>query len=806
MATIRRVAVLGAGTMGAAIAGHCANAGLSVDLLDLAPDRLTPEEEVAGLTLESPAVRNRIARAGFERLLASRPPALFTPSVADLITLGNFSDDLGRLGQADWIVEAVVERLDAKQRMLAQTEAVRRPGSVVSSNTSGIPLHLIAEGRSPDFRRHFLGTHFFNPPRSMKLLELIPTGDTEPEVLERMRTFAERVLGKRTVVCKDTPGFIANRVGTFSGMTTIRHALAHGLGIEEVDALTGPLIGRPRTATFRLADLAGLDVMVGVATNLYAALPDDESRDELQPPEPLKRLVAAGRLGNKTGAGFYKRVERPGARPAFHVVDLQTLEYRPPSTPDLPLAAEVGGIRDLGERLRAIMARAVAGDRQAALVEAALLPTLAYAARRIPEISDDIVAVDDAVRWGFGHALGPFQTWDALGVEPTARRMRYLGIAVAPWVDEMLAAGHATFYRREARDLQAYCPPRRRYEVVRRDPDYLDLRELEEAGKKVAGNADASLVDLGDGVLCLELHAKANAIGREAVALLGQAVDLLEGDTWRAMVIGNQGDYFSAGVNLAEVVAAAQSGSLAQVDAFLATSQDLLQRLRFAPKPVVAAPFGATMGLGLEVCFACAAICADADVAMGLTETGLGLIPAGGGCKELVRRIVSPPLRTSGADPLPYLRRVLETVGQAKVSTSAADARELGFLAESDRIVLGRDRLLAEAKRMALGMAEAGYRPPASSRTCYAAGRDALAALLIEIHQVRAGGYISDYDAYVAGRLAAVLCGGDLSRPQWVDERYLLAMERQAIGALLGEPKTQERIAHFLRTGERLRN
>lgn len=801
MHRIRRVAVVGAGTMGAAIAGHVANAGTPAYLLDVAPDQLAPDEEAAGLSLESPAVRSRVARAGVRRLLASRPPALFTPAVAELITPGNVADHLAWLGTADWIVEAVVERLDVKRRILAEIERVRRPDSIVSSNTSGIPLNLIAEGRSDNFRRHFLGTHFFNPPRSMMLLELIPTADTSPDVIARMRDVAERELGKRTVTSKDTPGFIATRLGAFSGMSTIRHALHHGYGIEEVDALTGTLVGRPRTATFRLADLTGLDLMVDVARNLHDALPADESRDELLPVDALGRLVAAGRLGNKAGAGFYARVERPGGRPAFHVVDLQALEYRPPRAPELPLVEAVGGIRDLGERLRAILAKADLGDRQASLVEAALLPTMAYAARRLPEISDDVVAVDNAIRWGFGHTLGPFQTWDALGVAPTVARMRRRGLAVAPWVEGLLASGRETFYRRDVGRIEAYSPSRRRHEPVRRDLDVIDLADLKGDGKTVASNASATLIDLGDGVLCLELHAKANTIGRDTVALVGRALDLVERDAWRAMLIGSQGNYFSAGVNLVELGGLTDSAESAGVDAFLAAAHDLLQRLRFSPKPVVAAPFGATMGLGLELCLACSAVCAHADSAMGLTETGLGLIPAGGGCKELVRRVVSPPLRTAGAEPLPYLRRLMRTIGQGKVSTSAAEARELGFLAEGDRIVLGRDRLLAEAKRLALEMAEAGYRPPTSSLTCYAAGRDALAALVIDLHQMHTGGYISDHEAAVGKELAGVLCGGDLSAPQWVDERYVLTLEREAIGRLLREPRTRQRIARFLQSG-----
>ena len=475
---IRRVAVLGAGTMGAAIAAHCANAGLPVYLLDTAPTELTPEEAARGLSLTSPAVRNRIVLAGFNRMRQARPPALFSAATADLIALGNVEDDFDRVGEADWIVEAIVERLEPKRALLARVEAARRPGSVVSSNTSGIPLRLIAEGRSADFRAHFLGTHFFNPPRYMKLLELIPTADTDPAVVRRLRAVGEEVLGKGVVVCKDTPNFIGNRIFSFGGLDTMRYALDHGYTIEEVDALTGPLIGRPRTATFRLADLAGLDILVAVADNLYAAVPDDELREVFVAPPVVRRLVSAGRLGNKTGAGFYRQVSGPSGRREFHVLDPETLEYHPPRPPDLPLIAEAGAIRDLGERLRFILGRADAGDRAAVLIEAAIVPTLAYAARRIPEISDDIVAVDDAMRWGFAHRLGPFETWDALGVAATAARMERNGIVVAAWVSEMLAAGHATFYRQEDGRRLAYSPLTKRHEPAAAPTEAIDLDAL----------------------------------------------------------------------------------------------------------------------------------------------------------------------------------------------------------------------------------------------------------------------------------------------------------------------------------------
>ncbi len=804
--TIQRVVVLGAGTMGAAIAGHCANAGLRVTLLDIAPDSLTPDEEKKGLTLESRAVRDRIVRAGFERMAKARPASLFSATVAERIALGNFVDDFAKVGEADWIIEVVIEQLAAKQALMARIEETRRPGSIVTSNTSGIPLHQIAAGRSEELRRHFLGTHFFNPPRYMKLLEIIPTADTDPAIVAQVRQVTEQMLGKGTVLCKDTPNFIANRIGTYSGMTGMRYALDNGFSIEEVDALTGPLIGRPKTASFRLADLAGVDIMVDVAENLYGLVPDDESRDEYRVPEPVKRMVAAGLRGNKTGAGFYKRIDGPGGTREFHVIDLDTLDYHPPQEPDIPLVKEAGAIRDLGERLRFIMEGADTGDRHAQLIEATIVPTLAYTARRVPEISDTITGVDDAMRWGFAQERGPFETWDLLGVAETVARMERRGIVVAPWVTEMLATGHPTFYRRENGQAEAYSPITRRYEPIPRDPHAIDLAALKAAGKEIAGSKGASLIDLGDGVLCFEVHTKANAVSQDAMQLLDRALTLLaDDDAWRAMVIGNQGEYFSAGVDLREIGGIAQANPSA-LAGLLESGHHLLQRLRFSPKPVVAAPFGNTFGLGVELAFAGAGICAEGETYMGLVEAGVGLIPGGGGCKELVRRIVSLEMKVAGVNPLPFLSRILETIGQAKVSTSAIEARELGYLSKTDRIVLGRDRLLTEAKRMALDLADAGYQPPLPGKQCYAAGQGALAALLIGIYQYRAGGFVSVHDAAVLREIATVICGGNLSAPQWVDEEYFLRLEREAFLRLLQNHKTQERIAHTLQTGKPLRN
>jgi len=776
---IRRVAVLGAGTMGAAIAAHAANAGLAVDLLDL--DR----EAVQG---------------GFERMLAARPAALASPRLAERIRLGSFEEDFERLADADWVVEAIVERLDPKQELLARIEKTAGPEAVVSSNTSGLPLASVAEGRSDDFRRRFLGTHFFNPPRYLKLVELIPTADTDPEVLERMRAFVERVLGKGAVVAKDTPNFIANRLGSFAGMHDVRYALEQGYSIEEVDALTGPLVGRPKTATFRLFDQVGLDVMVGVAANLYELAPEDESRDVLPAPEPLKRVLEAGRLGNKTGGGFYRRGRRDG-QTVFDVLDLDTLEYRPAARPELPIVAAAREHDDLGARLRFLLDRAEE-DRGARYLRDTLLPSLAYAARRVPEIADSLVEVDHAVEWGFGYELGPFRAWDAIGVADGVARMEALGIEVPGWVAELLAAGHQAFYR----DGQVYSPLTRDDQPVPADPEAIDLDRLKAEGREVAANASASLVDLGEGVLCLELHAPASAIDAAVVELGARAVKELEGGDWAGLVVANQARNFCVGANLGEIGMAAYQGLYDQVEGAAKSFQDMLMGLRFAPRPVVAAPHGQTLGGGAEIVLHADRVVAALETYVGLVEVGVGIVPAGGGCKELLRRIVAPAVRAAPDAPaLPFVQRVFETIGLAKVATSAVEARELGFLEEHDVVVLNAGHQLAAAKGEVLDLADA-YTPPAREASVYAAGLPVLAALEMGVQTLQWAGQASEHDGVVARQLARVLCGGELSLGQWVSEQHILDLEREAFLALLKEPRTMERVQGFLMTGKVIRN
>ncbi len=789
---IQRVAVLGAGTMGAAIAAHAANAGLSVDLLDIVPPGAQGKE------------RNTIVKAGFERMLKAKPPALMEQSLAENIRLGNLEDDFERLKEADWILEAIIERLEPKQELMARIERVAKEKAIISTNTSGIPIAKIVEGRSEAFKRRFLGTHFFNPPRYLKFLEIIPTTDTDPEVVEYMRTFGERVLGKGVVIAKDTPNFIGNRVGSYSGMQAMNYALTHGYGIEEIDALTGPLIGRPNTASFRLADQVGLDIMVGVAQNLYELIPEDQFREELVPHEVLLRMVKANLLGNKTGSGFYKRTQRAG-KTVFDVLDLETFEYRPAQNPKLPIVQTAQKQGDLGARLRFLVSKADE-DRDARYIRDTLLHSLAYAAWRASEIAQSLLDVDHAMEWGFGHEVGPFRTWDMLGVPETVKQMERLGMVLPSWVQEMLSKGNTSFYKKENGQELVYNPTTGSYEPVRTDPERISLALLREAGKEIARNDSASLLDLGDGVLCFEMHAKANAINSGVVEMGKRALSELEGDRWVGLVIGNEARNFCVGANLVDAATAAQQEQWDQLRQVVQEFQNLVMGFRFSNKPVVTAPHGQTLGGGAEIALHSDQVVAAAETYMGLVETGVGLIPAGGGTKEMARRIISKPIALSpNAPPLPFAEKAFETIAQAKVSGSALEARTLGFLTEENIIVMNPDYLLAVAKRQVLDIAE-NYHPPERGKDIYAGGKPLLAALEIGVQQLQWAGYATEYDGVVVRQLARVLCGGELSAPQWVSEEYMLTLEQETFLSLLHNQKTMERMQAMLTTGKPLRN
>ena len=777
--------------MGAAIAAHCANSGLEVDLLDIAPDE--PEED-----------KNELVREGFERMKNARPAALMSQSVAERMRIGNFEDDLERVAEADWILEAIVEKLEPKQEVLARVEELAKDDAIISSNTSGIPLHSIAEDRSDSFKRRFLGTHFFNPPRYLKLLEIIPTEETDPELVEEVRAFGERILGKGAVMAKDTPNFIGNRLGSFSMMNAIRYAFENGYGIEEVDAITGPLVGHPKTATFRLQDQVGLDIAIGVAENLYELVPEDESRRQLKAPEKLKEMQEQNLLGLKSGAGFYKRDKRDG-QTVFDVLNLETFEHEPAENPEIPFAKEAQEQGDLGARLRYIMERAEE-DRHARFLRDTILPDLAYASRRLPEISDTLENADHAMEWGYGHEAGPFKMWDLLGVRETVEQMGSLDIEVADWVKGMLDGGNESFYKKDGTSELQFSPVNMEYEPVREDPMQLSLDTLREEDKEITRNDSASLLDLGDGVLCFEIHSKGNSVNEAVVEMGNEALRRLEEeDEWLGLVIGNEGGNFCVGADLSEMAEEAQNGDLDRIGEAVDALQNLLMDFRFASKPVVAAPHGQTLGAGAEICLHADRICAAGETYMGLVETGVGLIPAGGGTKELVRRLVSPPMHTR-APSLPYVQDVFETIAMAKVSGSALEAKEMGFLKEEDRVVMNGDHLIHAAKREALELAD-GYAPPTRDKSIYAAGTVTRGALEVgAIKPMVWGRYASEYDGEIASHLARVLTGGDLSVPQWVPEEHILRLEKEAFLELLKNEKTMERINAMLETGKPLRN
>ena len=807
---IEKVAVLGAGTMGARIAAHLANAGVPCWLLDIVPSELTPEERARGLTLADPVVRNRMARAGLEATRKSRPAAFFSSAAAGRITIGNFEDNLDWCGKADWIIEVVAENLEIKRRLLARVAAHRRPGTIVTTNTSGLPVRQIAEGHDAEFQQHWAGTHFFNPPRYMKLVELIPGPATLPEVLEVLGDFCDRTLGKGIVRAKDTPNFIANRIGTFSILTAIRLMSELGMTIEEVDACTGPAIGWPKSATFRTADIVGLDVLAHVVRNIYDNCPEDESREIYRVPPLLEEMIGRSWLGEKTGKGFYQRVKGGGERDIL-TLDPATMDYRPRQKARLASIESARTMEDTRERLRGLLNPVFAGqtgDKAQQFIWRALSEMCAYAARRVPEISDSVANVDRAMRWGFGWELGPFEVWDTLGVESVARRLGQEGRALPALVERLLASGKKSFYETANGETSSFDAAAGTFEKVAEPPGVIFLKSLKERTKEIARNAGASLIDLGDGVVCCEFHAKMNAIGDDILAMLKAGVKRL-GTDFDAMVVANQGVHFSAGANLMWLLMMAQEQEWDELHDAIRKFQNATMALKHASRPVVVAPHGMTLGGGCEVCMHGARIHATAEAYIGLVETGVGLIPAGGGSKEIVIRANERAAGGEDLDLFHALKPLFETVAMAKVSTSAEEARELGFLRPADLISMNRDRQVADAKATALALARAGYRataPPPTEPSIRVLGEEFLAGAKLAIHMMLRGEYISEYDAHVARKLAEVLSGGALSSPQLVSERYLLDLEREAFVSLCGERKTQERIAHTLKTGKPLRN
>ncbi|MCZ8514709.1 3-hydroxyacyl-CoA dehydrogenase/enoyl-CoA hydratase family protein [Paenibacillus filicis] len=794
---IRQAAVLGSGVMGSGIAAHLANAGIDCLLLDLVPERLTAEEEAKGWTLDHPSVRNRRAADAVARLTKTKPAALYDDAFVRRITPGNLEDDFAKLSGVDWIIEVIVERLDAKKALLERVEQVWRPGTVVSSNTSGISVNAMAEGRSAAFRAHFLGTHFFNPPRYMPLLELIPGEATDPRVVNGMRRFCERKLGKSTVVAKDTPNFIANRIGTYGILVTLEAMAEGGFTVEEVDAVTGHAMGRPKSATFRTLDLVGLDTFVHVADNVHANVTDEAEQAAFRTPEPLKAMVAAGQLGEKTGRGFYLKRRTAEGGSEILSLSLKTMDYGPQKKVSSAALEAAKQAKGAAGKIKALLA---GGDRYAELAWTLLKKTLLYSAAKIGEIADTVQDVDDAMRWGFNWELGPFEVWDAIGLKRSVERMEAEGETVPAWVKAWLVEGHESFY--EQGDEGPRYANAGGFRRVERAPEAISLSRLKAQGRTVLANSGASLIDLGDGVACLEFHSPHNAIGGDILQMINRSVEEVRRG-FDGLVIANQGKNFCVGANLMLLLMEAQDEEWDEIDGIIRLFQDTMYRLKRFEKPVVAAPHRMALGGGVEVCLPADRIVASAETYFGLVEFGVGLIPAGGGCKELALRAA---LGTLPEDDLqPAIQRVFETIGMAKVSTSGHDAIRLGLLRPTDQVAMHPDHLIYDAKQAVLKLAQEGYEPVREERF-RVAGRDGGAVLKLGAYLMKESGYISDHDYLIASKLAHVLTGGDVPAGTLVTERHLLDLEREAFLSLCGEPKTQQRMQHMLGTGRPLRN
>jgi 3-hydroxyacyl-CoA dehydrogenase len=779
----RTVAVLGAGVMGAQIAAHLANAGLTVHLLDLA----APGDR-----------KNELVETALKKILKQSPPVLFAENVAQSIIAGNFDEHFDRLAKVDWIIEAVVEKLDVKQQLMARLDGWIRDDAIVSTNTSGLPICEIIQGCSEDLRRRFLGTHFFNPPRYLKLLELIPTVETAPEVLARLQWFGRVHLGKGIVVAKDTPNFIANRIGMLVTMQGLHAIAEEGYTIAEIDALTGTLIGRPKSATFRTADLVGLDTLMHVAGHLYAAVEDDERRDRFRVPDLLHKLVSSGKLGVKTGQGFYKKEQQ-------QILSLQpeTMTYKLPKPLDLDNLESISSIEDLGDRLRALYRDP---GRAGAFFRRSTLELLSYCACRVPEIADNPVEIDRAMRWGFGWEVGPFEMWDRLGFDFVWKDMKANRLSVPTWIEIMAQTIEPGFYQFSPQTTQTYHPTQKQYLPLQLPEDEISIATLKaDPGRIIWQNSDATLLDLDDGVLLYEFHSKGNTLGYRVMEGLAIALQILETKDYRGLIVGNDSANFSGGANLAEMGALA-AGDFAVIEKLLGEFQTTFQRIYYASKPVVAAVQGRALGGGCELVMACPQVVAAAETYIGLVELSVGLIPGAGGVMRMVARAAERAATDSAAHIQPFLKIAFETIAMAKVSSSAAEAQALGFLPPKAKIVINGDRRLYVAKQEVINLDCSGYLPPPERNAIVVLGRPALAQMELATYTVHQGGAISEYDRYLANRLAYVMSGGNLSAPALVHEDYLLGLEREVFVPLLGQIKTQERIAYLLKHKKPLRN
>jgi len=807
MKRINKVAVLGAGTMGARIAAHIANAGVPVLLLDIAPpDADTP-------------ARNKIAAAGLDAARKSKPAAFFEPSLARLVSVGNFDDDLKRLGDVDWIVEAVVENLEIKRALLKRVEAVRKPATLITTNTSGLPVGKIADGFSDDFRRSWFGTHFFNPPRYMRLLEIIPTPDSDRAAIETVAHFCDTHLGKGIVFAKDTPNFIGNRIGTFSVLNVMRLMQEMDLSIEDIDALTGSAVGWPKSATFRTIDLVGLDILGSVVSNFMQNVKDE--RSDLKLPDFFQQMIQRKWLGDKTRGGFYKKVKNLGKEDDRLALDWKTLEYHPQQRPKFPALEMAKNVEDPGTRTRMLLgldggSAPSETDKAAQFFWTSLCDLWTYAANRIPEISDTVVEIDRAMRLGFNWELGPFELWGAAGVGATVDRMRREGKPVAANVEKLLASGKKSWYSDDPKAPAAHV--------------YFDLSSAaskpvivpagvwsvtvaKKANGVVKKNAGASLVDIGDGIGCLEFHSKMNSLGGDIIQLVTQTLKPGgPGDNFDAFVITNDAPNFSVGANVMLLLMSIQEDEWDEIDFAIRAFQNMTQAIKFSPKPVVSAPFGMTLGGGCEISLHSAARQPHAELYMGLVEVGVGLLPGGGGCKEVMLRAIdsAASIRKDGrgesVELMEAMKKAFEIVATAKVSTSAHEARGLGFLSSADQITMNRERVLSDAKTRVLELARAGYEPPIPRTDIPAPGENLLATLKMGAYLMRQGEFITDHEVKIAGKVAEVLCGGNVSPGTPVSEQYFLDLEREAFKSLCGEKKTQQRIQYTLKTGKTLRN
>jgi 3-hydroxyacyl-CoA dehydrogenase len=797
---IKKAAVLGAGVMGSAIAAHLANVGIPSFLLDIVPPELTEAEKKKGLTFQSPAVRDRFAILGKNRIQESKPASLYLKEDAELITVGNFEDHLSWVSEADWIIEAVIEDLNLKRELFKKLVPFLKEGTMVSSNTSGISIQKMCEGFSTDFAERFLGTHFFNPPRYMKLLEIIPIPSTSKSVSERMAQVGEKILGKGVVYAKDTPNFIGNRVGAFATAITMRTAIEDGYRIEEVDQITGPAMGRPKLATFKLADLVGLDVMAHVSKNLYESLPAGKEREYFVFSPFIKQMIENQWLGQKTKQGFYKRVKKEGKEETL-VLDYGKLDYRPQQKANFPSVEMGKNIDDVRERIKTLVS---SPDRAGQFAWKILKKTLLYSAEKIPEVSDDIVNIDRAMKWGYNWELGPFETWDAIGLKSSTKKMEKEGEAIPPLVEQILSKGYSSFYEKKDGHVFYFDFGAGQYEKIEEKPEIILLPSLKDRKKTVLSNPGASLIDLGDGVACLEFHSKMNTIGADTIQMMRDALKEVE-EKFEGLVIGNQAENFSAGANLMLILFEIQDENWDDIEFSVKAFQDTLMAIKYFEKPVVAAPFGLTLAGGCEICLASAKVRPAAETYMGLVEVGVGLIPAGGGTKEMLLRCTEGIPPGVDADLLPFVRQAFETVAMAKVGTSAKEAQKLGYMRSTDKMTINRDYLIHDAKKTVLDLVREGYRPP-RKKNIKVMGERGYALLQMGLFYMREGGYISEYDEHVAKKVARIMTGGNLPDGTEVTEQHLLDLEREAFVSLCGEAKTQARIEYMLKTGRPLRN